>query len=80
MTHAVQNYQDAARIDGELGYRFIRACFDRGVYFHNYGRWPWGTMASPPPTRRPTSTRPDPGGERAEGDEDIIIEREASIG
>lgn len=38
VTHAVRNYQDAARIDGELGYRFIRACFDRGVYFHNYGR------------------------------------------
>jgi glutamate-1-semialdehyde 2,1-aminomutase len=38
VTHEVNNYQDAARIDGELGHRFIRACFDRGVYFHNYGR------------------------------------------
>ena len=33
----VSNYQDAARIDGEMGARFIRACFERGVYFHNYG-------------------------------------------
>lgn len=38
VTKEVTNYQDAARIDGELGYRFIRACFERGVYFHNYGR------------------------------------------
>jgi len=38
VTHEVQAYQDAARIDGELGYRFIRACFARGVYFHNYGK------------------------------------------
>jgi MFS family permease len=36
--HEVWNYQDAARIDGELGYRFIRACFEQGVYFHNYGK------------------------------------------
>ena len=35
--HEVSNYQDAARIDGEMGARFIRACFERGVYFHNYG-------------------------------------------
>jgi glutamate-1-semialdehyde 2,1-aminomutase len=38
VTQEVRNYQDAARIDGELGYRFIRACFERGVYFHNYGK------------------------------------------
>ena len=38
VTKEVSNYQDAARIDGEMGYRFIRACFERGVYFHNYGR------------------------------------------
>lgn len=38
LTHEVKAYQDAARIDGELGYRFIRACFERGVYFHNYGK------------------------------------------
>jgi len=38
VTHEVNAYQDAARIDGELGYRFIRECFDRGVYFHNYGK------------------------------------------
>lgn len=38
VTHEVTNYQDAARIDGEMGYRFIRACCERGVYFHNYGR------------------------------------------
>jgi glutamate-1-semialdehyde 2,1-aminomutase len=38
VTKEVANYQDAARIDGEMGYRFIRACFERGVYFHNYGR------------------------------------------
>jgi glutamate-1-semialdehyde 2,1-aminomutase len=38
VTTEVANYQDAARIDGELGYRFIRACFERGVYFHNYGK------------------------------------------
>jgi len=38
VTHEVHAYQDAARIDGELGYRFIRECFDRGVYFHNYGK------------------------------------------
>ena len=37
-THEVNAYQDAARIDGELGYRFIRACFEQGVYFHNYGK------------------------------------------
>ena len=38
VTAEVTNYQDAARIDGELGYRFIRACFERGLYFHNYGK------------------------------------------
>jgi glutamate-1-semialdehyde 2,1-aminomutase len=38
VTTEVTNYQDAARIDGELGLRFIRACFERGVYFHNYGK------------------------------------------
>ncbi len=38
VTKEVVNYQDAARINGEMGYRFIRACFERGVYFHNYGR------------------------------------------
>ena len=38
VTHEVKAYQDAARIDGDLGYRFIRACFERGVYFHNYGK------------------------------------------
>lgn len=38
ITKDVANYQDAARLDGELGYRFIRACFERGLYFHNYGR------------------------------------------
>jgi glutamate-1-semialdehyde 2,1-aminomutase len=38
VTKEVRNYQDAARIDGELGYRFIRACFEKGVYFHNYGK------------------------------------------
>jgi glutamate-1-semialdehyde 2,1-aminomutase len=38
ITSEVTNYQDAARIDGGLTYRFIRACFERGLYFHNYGR------------------------------------------
>ncbi|MHB1133550.1 MAG: aspartate aminotransferase family protein [Chloroflexota bacterium] len=38
VTNEVWNYQEAARIDGELGYRFIRACFAKGVYFHNYGK------------------------------------------
>lgn len=38
VTGPVRNYQDAARIDGELGYKFVRACFERGLYFHNYGR------------------------------------------
>ena len=38
VTDEVWNYQDAARIDGDLGYRFIRACFEQGVYFHNYGK------------------------------------------
>jgi glutamate-1-semialdehyde 2,1-aminomutase len=38
VTKDVTNYQDAARIDGEMGSRFIRCCFERGVYFHNYGR------------------------------------------
>jgi len=38
VTKEVRNYQDAARIDGELGCRFIRACFEKGVYFHNYGK------------------------------------------
>jgi len=37
VTHPVTAYQDAARIDGALAARFIRACFARGVYFHNYG-------------------------------------------
>lgn len=38
VTHEVWDYQAAASIDGELGHRFIRACTERGVYFHNYGR------------------------------------------
>jgi len=38
VTSEVTNYQDAARIDGGLGDRFIQACFQRGLYFHNYGR------------------------------------------
>jgi glutamate-1-semialdehyde 2,1-aminomutase len=38
ITKEVKNYQEAARIDGDLGLRFIRACFERGVYFHNYGK------------------------------------------
>ena len=38
ITREVTQYQDAAWIDGELGYRFICACFDRSVYFHNCGR------------------------------------------
>lgn len=42
ITTEVANYQEAARIDGDLGYRFIRACFERGVYFHNYGRMALG--------------------------------------
>jgi len=37
LTHPVTAYQDAARIDGALAVRFIRACVARGVYFHNYG-------------------------------------------
>jgi len=42
VTKEVKNYQDAARIDGELGHAFIRACFERGVYFHNYGKMALG--------------------------------------
>ena len=42
VTKEVSNYQDAARIDGELGHAFIRACFERGVYFHNYGKMALG--------------------------------------
>jgi glutamate-1-semialdehyde 2,1-aminomutase len=42
ITKEVKNYQDAARIDGELGHAFIRACFERGVYFHNYGKMALG--------------------------------------
>jgi glutamate-1-semialdehyde 2,1-aminomutase len=38
ITHPVNNYQDATGIDGELGYKFIRACAERGLYFHNYGK------------------------------------------
>ena len=57
VTHEVTAYQDAARIDGELGYRFIRACFERGVYFHNYGKLAMGITASRRRTRRRTSTR-----------------------
>ncbi|MHB1414223.1 MAG: aspartate aminotransferase family protein [Chloroflexota bacterium] len=38
ITHPVNNYQDATDIDGELGYKFIRACAAHGLYFHNYGR------------------------------------------
>jgi glutamate-1-semialdehyde 2,1-aminomutase len=36
------DYQGAARQDGELAYRFIAACFERGIYFHNYGRMALG--------------------------------------
>ena len=42
VTKEVKNYQEAARIDGELGHAFIRACFERGVYFHNYGKMALG--------------------------------------
>jgi glutamate-1-semialdehyde 2,1-aminomutase len=42
VTTEVKNYQEAARIDGELGHAFIRACFERGVYFHNYGKMALG--------------------------------------
>jgi len=42
ITAPVGSYQEACRIDGELTYRFIRACFERGVYFHNYGRMALG--------------------------------------
>lgn len=42
ITEEVWDYQQAARIDGDLGYRFIRACFDRGLYFHNYGKMALG--------------------------------------
>ncbi|MFB3818724.1 MAG: aspartate aminotransferase family protein [Candidatus Methylomirabilales bacterium] len=42
ITTPVTNYQEACRIDGELGYRFIRGCFERGLYFHNYGRMALG--------------------------------------
>ena len=38
VTQEVTAYQDAVRIDADLGHRFIRACFARGIYFHNYGR------------------------------------------
>ncbi len=38
VTEEVWDYQAAARNDGDLCHRFIRACFERGVYFHNYGR------------------------------------------
>jgi glutamate-1-semialdehyde 2,1-aminomutase len=42
ITAPVTNYQEACRIDGDLGYRFIRGCFERGLYFHNYGRMALG--------------------------------------
>ncbi|MDA8219390.1 MAG: aspartate aminotransferase family protein [Dehalococcoidales bacterium] len=42
ITDEVWDYQHAARIDGVLGHKFIRACFDRGVYFHNYGKMALG--------------------------------------
>jgi glutamate-1-semialdehyde 2,1-aminomutase len=42
VTQEIKTYQAAARNDGELGRRFIRACFERGVYFHNYGRMALG--------------------------------------
>jgi glutamate-1-semialdehyde 2,1-aminomutase len=42
ITAQVTAYQEARRMDGELAYRFIRACFDRGLYFHNYGRMALG--------------------------------------
>jgi glutamate-1-semialdehyde 2,1-aminomutase len=38
ITDPVWDYQDAVRMDAELMRRFMCACFDRGVYFHNYGR------------------------------------------
>ena len=38
VTKEVKCYQDCATIDGDLGYKFIRACFERGLYFHNYGK------------------------------------------
>jgi glutamate-1-semialdehyde 2,1-aminomutase len=38
ITGEVWDYQDAARCDGEQCLKFIRACIERGVYFHNYGK------------------------------------------
>jgi glutamate-1-semialdehyde 2,1-aminomutase len=42
LTTPVTSYQEACRIDGDLGHRFIRGCLERGVYFHNYGRMALG--------------------------------------
>jgi glutamate-1-semialdehyde 2,1-aminomutase len=42
VTEQAWDYQAAARQDGELAFRFIAACYERGVYFHNYGRMALG--------------------------------------
>ncbi len=42
VTKEVRCYQDCAKIDNDLAYSFIRACFDRGLYFHNYGKMALG--------------------------------------
>ena len=33
----VRNYQDAARRDTDMMHRFVRACFQRGIYFQTIG-------------------------------------------
>jgi len=42
LTTPVTCYQEACRIDNDLGHRFIRACLEQGLYFHNYGRMALG--------------------------------------
>jgi glutamate-1-semialdehyde 2,1-aminomutase len=34
---AVRNYQDAVRRDTDMMHRFVRACFQRGIYFQTIG-------------------------------------------
>ena len=36
-THPVERFDDTLGRDREMGTRFIRACADSGVYFHDYG-------------------------------------------
>lgn len=37
LSEPVRNYQDAAKLDSEMMHRFVRGCFQRGIYFQTIG-------------------------------------------